>query len=215
MFLQLLDADVYADVKSIRNRRRALFYLRRRKEAMIYFPERQPDGRWAAKPIFTWRIPHTRIDGDEFALYQEVNKFIKRESRRAAEEINDPRSCAIGFLMSLYQHRRAYAVRRSLEKRARRLEEALKRAHRLAREAPPDLPDVNELEEMDEAERERVEQMIEAVTLAKNNGQVRREVEELRNWPKKRKPSRSQVKKLSSTPCCGREDSLTTPTSAC
>ena len=76
-----------------------------------------------------------------------------------------------------------------------------------------DLPDVNELEEMDEAER--VEQMIEAVTLAKNNGQVRREVEELRNWPKKRKPSRSQVKKLSSTPCCGREDSLTTPTSAC
>ena len=76
-----------------------------------------------------------------------------------------------------------------------------------------DLPDVNELEEMDEAER--VEQMIEAVTLAKNNGQVRREVEDLRNWPKKRKPSRSQVKKLSSTPCCGREDPLTTPTSAC
>jgi len=197
------------------NRRRALFYLRRTKEATIYFPERQPDGTWAAKPIFTRGIPHTRIDGDEFALYQEVTRFIKREIRRAAEESNGPHARAIGFLMSLYQRRRAYAVRRSLEKRARRLEEALKRAHRLAREAPPDLPDVNELEEMDEAERERVEQMIEAVTLAKNNGQVRREVEELRNWPKKRKPSRSQVKKLSSTPCCGREDPLTTPTSAC
>jgi superfamily II DNA or RNA helicase len=194
LFLQLLDADAYADVKSIReamNRRRAPFYLRRTKEALIYFPERQPDGTWAAKPIFTRRIPHTvtfQIDGDEFALYQEVTQFIKRESRRAAEESNDPRARAIGFLMSLYQRRlasSAYAVRCSLEKRARRLEEALKRAHELAREAPPDLPDVDELEEMDEAERERVEQMIEAVTLAKNNEQVRREVEELRQLAQK------------------------------
>ncbi len=194
LFLQLLDADAYADVKSIReamNRRRAPFYLRRTKEAMIYFPERQPDGTWAAKPIFTRRIPHTvtfQIDGDEFALYQEVTQFIKRESRRAAEESNDPRARAIGFLMSLYQRRlasSAYAVRRSLENRARRLEEALKRAHELAREAPPDLPDVDELEEMDEVERERVEQMIEAVTLAKNDEQVRREIEELRQLAQK------------------------------
>ncbi|MBI4526244.1 MAG: GIY-YIG nuclease family protein [Deltaproteobacteria bacterium] len=46
LFLQLLDADAYADVRSIReamNRRRAPFYLRRTKEAMVYFPERQPD----------------------------------------------------------------------------------------------------------------------------------------------------------------------------
>jgi hypothetical protein len=42
LFLQLLDADVYADVKSIREameRRRAPFYLRRTKEAMVHFPE--------------------------------------------------------------------------------------------------------------------------------------------------------------------------------
>jgi len=47
LFLQLLDADAYADVKSIRHamdRRRAPFYLRRTKEAMVYFPERRPDG---------------------------------------------------------------------------------------------------------------------------------------------------------------------------
>jgi superfamily II DNA or RNA helicase len=44
LFLQLLDADAYADVKSIReamDRRRAPFYLRRTKEAMVYFPERR------------------------------------------------------------------------------------------------------------------------------------------------------------------------------
>ena len=52
LFLQLLDADAYADVRSIReamNRRRAPFYLRRTKEAMVYFPERQPDGSWKAR----------------------------------------------------------------------------------------------------------------------------------------------------------------------
>jgi superfamily II DNA or RNA helicase len=60
LFLQLLDADVYADVKSIREameRRRAPFYLRRTKEAMVHFPERRSDGSWAAQPIFTKRIP--------------------------------------------------------------------------------------------------------------------------------------------------------------
>ena len=62
LFLQLLDQDAYADVKSIREameRRRAPFYLRRTKEAMVYFPERQEDGSWAAKPVFTKRITNT------------------------------------------------------------------------------------------------------------------------------------------------------------
>ena len=52
LFLQLLDADAYADVKSIREameRRRAPFYLRRTKEAMVYFPERQA-GRHVGRP---------------------------------------------------------------------------------------------------------------------------------------------------------------------
>ena len=64
LFLQLLDADAYAyaDVRSIQeamNRQRAPFYLRRTKEAMVYFPERRDDGSWAAQKIFTERIPRT------------------------------------------------------------------------------------------------------------------------------------------------------------
>ncbi len=189
LFLQLLDADAYADVKSIReamDRRRAPFYLRRTKEAMVYFPERRPDGSWAAEPIFTKRIPHTvdfQIDGAEFELYRDVTRFVKRESARAAAEGEDPRARAIGFLMSLYQRRLAsstYAMRRSLENRARRLEEGLKRAQDMARLAPPDLPDPEELEEMEEDERERLEVMLEAVTLAGSAEQVRAEVKELR-----------------------------------
>jgi len=189
LFLQLLDADCYADVKSIReamDRRRAPFYLRRTKEAMVYFPQKRDDGTWAAEKIFTKRIPHTvdfHIDGAEFDLYRDVTRFVKRESARAAAEGEDPRARAIGFLMSLYQRRLAsstHAMRRSLENRARRLEVGLKHAQDLARQAPPDLPDPEELEEMEESERDRLEALLEAITLAGSAELVRQEVQELR-----------------------------------
>lgn len=190
LFLQLLDADAYADVSSIReamDRRKAPFYLRRTKEAMVYFPELRDDGTWSASKIFTKRIPHTvdfQIDGAEFELYRDVTRFVKRESARAAAEGEDPRARAIGFLMSLYQRRLAsstYAMRHSLENRARRLEEGLKRAQEMSLLAPLQLPDPEEIEEMEESERERLEAMIEAVTLTRNADQVRAEVQELRS----------------------------------
>jgi superfamily II DNA or RNA helicase len=111
LFLQLLDPDAYADVRSIReamDRRRAPFYLRRTKEAMVYFPERRPDGTWAAEKIFTKRIPNTvdfQIDGAEFDLYKQITRFVKRQSAKAAAQGDDPRARAVGFLMSLYQRR--------------------------------------------------------------------------------------------------------------
>jgi len=113
LFLQLLDPDAYADARSIReamNKRRAPFYLRRTKEAMVYFPERQPDGSWVARKIFTKRVPHTadfQIDGAEFELYRDVTRFVKNQSARAAAQGDDPRARAVGFLMSLYQRRLA------------------------------------------------------------------------------------------------------------
>ncbi len=188
LFLQLLDRDAYADVQSIReamDRRRAPFYLRRTKEAMVYFPERQEDGAWAAKPVFTKRIPRTAsfsIDNAEFDLYQKITRLVKRQCARAAEAGDDPRARAVGFLMSLYQRRLAssvYAMRRSLENRAKRLEEGLKRAQHLARTPMPDLPDMDELDELEDAERERLEELLEAITLAGNADQVREEIAEL------------------------------------
>jgi hypothetical protein len=50
----LLDQDAYADVRSIREameQRHAPFYLRRTKEAMVFFPERQADGTWIARKV--------------------------------------------------------------------------------------------------------------------------------------------------------------------
>ncbi len=188
LFLQLLDRDAYADVSSIRDamdKRRAPFYLRRTKEAMVYFPERHEDGTWIAKPVFTKRIPRTAgfaIDGPEFELYQAVTRFVKRQCTRAAAQGDDPRARAVGFLMSLYQRRLAsstYAMRRSLENRTKRLEDGLTRAQEVVRTAPPDLPGLEELEEFEDAERERLERMLEAITLAGNAEQVREEIAEL------------------------------------
>ncbi len=188
LFLQLLDTDAYADVRSIReamNRRRAPFYLRRTKEAMVYFPERRPDGTWVAEKIFTRRIPHTvdfQIDGPEFELYRNVTRFVKRQSARAAAAEDDPRARAVGFLMALYQRRLASstrAMRCSLENRAKRLEAGLKKAQAIAKTAPPDLPDPDELEEMDDAERERIEEILDAISLAGNPEEVRVEIGEL------------------------------------
>ncbi|CAG1014949.1 RNA polymerase-associated protein RapA [Anaerolineae bacterium] len=188
LFLQLLDRDAYADVKSIRqaiDRRYAPFYLRRTKEAMVYFPERQANGEWVARKIFTKRIPRTidfKIDNAEFELYRDVTRFVKQQAAKASLNSDDPRARAVGFLMALYQRRLAsstYAMRRSLENRAHRLEDGLKRASELAHYAPPDLPEADELDEMEEAERERLEQMLEAVTLARNADEVRREIADL------------------------------------
>ena len=190
LFLQLLDQDVYADVQSIReamDRKSAPFYLRRTKESMVCFPEPQVDGSFDARRVFTKRIPHTAgfiIDGPEFELYHRITRFVKRQSQRAAvaAKDNNPRARAVGFLMSLYQRRLAsstYAIRRSLEKRAKRLEGGLKRAQDLIRTAPSDLPDWEELEEYEDDERERIEELLEAITLTGNAEQVREEVAEL------------------------------------
>ncbi len=189
LFLQLLDRDAYADVRSVRQAMdagRAPFYLRRTKEAMVCFPARDQDGRWVARKIFTKRIPATvdfAIDGPEFALYSEVTRFVKRQSARAAAAGDDRRARAVGFLMALYQRRltsSARAIRRSLSNRADRLERGLARAEDLARTAPPDLPSVDELDELEEHDRERLERLLDAVTLAGNAGMVRDEIAELR-----------------------------------
>jgi superfamily II DNA or RNA helicase len=197
-FLQLLDADVFADVKSIKEameRRQAPFYLRRTKEAMVHFPHREPDGTWACRKIFTRRIPMTadfRIDGPEFELYRDITRFVKRESSKAAAVGDDPRARAVGFLMSLYQRRLAsstHSLRRSLENRARRLQEGLRKAQEVSQSLPADFlktfPDPDELDEMEDIDRERIEGMLAAITLAQNPAQVSEEITELERFSKR------------------------------
>ena len=189
LFLQLLDRDAFADIRSIHeamDQHRAPFYLRRTKEAMVYFPERQESGQWVARKIFTKRIPKTvnfTLDTDERDLYDNVTEFVKRQSRQAAADGENPRARAVGFLMSLYQRRLAsctYALRHSLENRARRLEDELRHAQNMAQNAPPEIPDADELEEMEETERERLEDALAAYTLARNPSQRLAEIAEIK-----------------------------------
>ena len=167
-------------MKSIREaigRGRAPFYLRRTKEAMVYFPERQADGNWVARKLFTKRDTRTAgftIDGDEMALYRAVTSFVRSQSHRAAANGDDPRARAVGFLMALYQRRLAsstYAVRHSLRKPSAPADRGLKTRTRTGcdRPARPSRSRTR-LEEMEEAERERLEQILEAVTLAAKSG---------------------------------------------
>ncbi|MDA8001476.1 MAG: DUF3883 domain-containing protein [Alphaproteobacteria bacterium] len=186
LFLQLLDKDAYADVQSIKEamrRRRAPFYLRRTKEAMVHFPKRNDDGVWEARKIFTNRIPRTvafHIDGDEMDLYRAVSAFIKKQSREAGQNENNTRARAVGFLMALYQRRlasSAHAVQHSLENRANRLEKELSQ-----NKATDDfsVPSTEDLEEMDDEEREKIERRIDGLTLSRNPAEVRAEIDELR-----------------------------------
>jgi len=68
-----------------------------------------------------------------------------------------------------------------LESRARRLDEGLKKAQQLAHLAPVEVPDPEELEEMEEAEREHLDELLAAATLAGNADQVRDEIAELKS----------------------------------
>lgn len=190
LFLQLLDRDAFAHVKSIEEAMKngaAPFYLRRTKEAMKFFPEQGADGQWRARNLFTKRIPRTasfNIDGEEFALYAAVTTFVKRMSNRAAAQAqDDPRARATGFLMALYQRRLAsstYALRQSLERRADLLERKLSRADDLLKDDPTDIPDADEIEEMEAGEREAMEKKVEAVVLSQNREYISAEVSQLR-----------------------------------
>lgn len=192
LFLQLLDRDAYADVRSIReamNQRRAPFYLRRTKEAMVYFPERQPDGTWASRKIFTKRIPHTahfELGDSEYELYRQVTKFLKvRAAMAAAREEADTRARAVGFLVTLFQRRLASSMRAmkvTLERRASRLEGKLQKADDFLEESPLELPSNEDLEEMEEGDREAVEERIEAIVLTRNRGEILEEVQQLREF---------------------------------
>src|SRR3989475_511826 len=121
LFLELLDRDVYGDVKSLEEAMRkqdAPFYLRRVKEALVTFPDSQTG---KVKALFTKRIVKTsefEIDSDEYYLYDELTRYVENQSIRAAGD-DSARGRAVGFTMAMLQRRFAssiYAVRRSLER---------------------------------------------------------------------------------------------------
>src|SRR5579863_2742601 len=89
LFLELLDRDVYGNVKSLEEAMRrnyAPFYLRRTKEALVSFPD--PDT-GQVKKLFTDRFVHTAsfdLDGEEYDFYDALTRYVEDQSIKAAQD---------------------------------------------------------------------------------------------------------------------------------
>ena len=159
LFLELLDKDVYGDVKSLEEamrRHEAPFYLRRVKEALLTFPD--PDT-GEVKMLFTKRNVQTaefRIDDEEWNFYDALTRYVEDQSIKAAED-DSARGRALGFTMAMLQRRFAssiYAVRRSLERMKEKREKILAdpaayRQEQITKKLPEDFDDLPEEEQQE------------------------------------------------------------------
>ncbi|MEN3188960.1 MAG: DEAD/DEAH box helicase, partial [Atribacterota bacterium] len=148
LFLQLLDRDVYGDVRSLEeamHRSHAPFYLRRTKEALVTFPDPETG---KVRRLFTNREVRTvrfDLDGEEFDFYEHLTRYVQDQSMRAAAD-DSVRGRVLGFTMAMYQRRFAssiYAVRMSLERRLKKLE-------RQPQTPQPPAVDLSRLEDIEE-----------------------------------------------------------------
>ena len=157
LFLELLDRDVYGDVKSLEEamqRNSAPFYLRRTKEALVTFPEPETG---IVKKLFTNRKVETidfQIDADEFDFYDDLTTYVDDQSIKAYSD-DSARGRALGFTMAMLQRRFAssmYAVRRSLERMRDKREKILEdpegyRQEQIAKKIPEDFDELTEVEQ--------------------------------------------------------------------
>jgi superfamily II DNA or RNA helicase len=159
LFLELLDRDVYGDVKSLEEamrRNSAPFYLRRTKEALVTFPD--PDS-GQVKKIFTKRFVRTvnfQIDDDEWDFYDALTRYVEDQSIKAAAD-DSARGRALSFTMAMLQRRFAssiYAARRSLERMKEKREKILAdperyRKYQIEAKVPDDFDDLPEEEQQE------------------------------------------------------------------
>jgi SNF2 family DNA or RNA helicase len=159
LFLELLDRDVYGDVKSLEEamcRNSAPFYIRRTKEALVTFPDPETG---ISRRIFTDRKVQTvqfEIDSEEADFYLALTRYVEDQSIKAKSE-DSARGRALGFTMAMLQRRFAssvYAVRRSLERMRDRRQKMLDdpgayRQEQLTKKIPEDYYDLSDEEQQE------------------------------------------------------------------
>jgi superfamily II DNA or RNA helicase len=168
LFLELLDRDVYGNVKSLEEAMRrnyAPFYLRRTREAPVSFPDPETG---QVKKLFTNRTVNTAsfdLDGDEYDFYDALTRYVEDQSIKAALE-DTPRSRALTFTMAMLQRRFAssiYAVRRSLERMRDKRKKILEDPREFLRKQM-DIPE--DLDDLSEEEREEYIEEIENAAIS-------------------------------------------------
>ncbi len=183
LFLELLDRDVYGDVKSLEEamrRNEAPFYLRRVKEALVTFPD--PDT-GEVRALFTRREVRTtefEMNDDELEFYDALTRYVEDQSIKASLD-NSARGRALGFTMAMLQRRFASsvrAVRLSLERMRNKREKILAdpeayRQEQIARSLPEDFDDLPE----DEQQEILVE--LEGVVVTVDPAALREEIHQL------------------------------------
>ena len=159
LFLQLLDRDVYGDIKSLEEamkRHEAPFYLRRVKEALVTFPDPETG---EVKTLFTKRRVSTtefQITDEEADFYDALTRYVEDQSIKASQD-SSIRGRALGFTMAMLQRRFAssmYAVRRTLERMKEKREKILAdpegyRRQQIERKIPEDFDDLPEEEQQE------------------------------------------------------------------
>lgn len=183
LFLQLLDKDVYGDVRSLETamqRNNAPFYLRRVKEALVSFPDAVTG---KVKALFTKRFVRTmdfQIDSEEIEFYEDLTHYVEDQSIRAAAD-DSPAGRAVGFTMAMLQRRFAssvYAVRRTLERMVEKRKKILAdpagyRNDQIANKLPEDF------DELPEDEQNEILTALESAVASINPEDLRREISEL------------------------------------
>ena len=157
LFLELLDKDVYGDIKSLEEamrRQSAPFYLRRVKEALVTFPN--PDT-GEIMTLFTKRNVQTvefQIDLEEMDFYDALTRYVEDQSIKASQD-DSARGRALGFTMAMLQRRFAssvFAVRKTLERMKLKREQILAdpvayRQAQVNKKLPEDFEDLPEEEQ--------------------------------------------------------------------
>ena len=183
LFLELLDKDVYGDVKSLEEamrRQQAPFYLRRVKEALVTFPDPETG---QVKALFTKRRVRTtefQIDDEEWDFYDALTRYVEDQSIKAASD-DSARGRALGFTMAMLQRRFAssiYAVRRSLERMREKREKILAdpqgyREDQILKRLPEDF------EDLPEDERQEIIAQLEDVVASVDPAALREEILQL------------------------------------
>jgi len=183
LFLELLDRDVYGDVKSLEEAMRrncAPFYLRRIKEALVKFPD-PITGK--VEKLFTKRDVFTvsfELDQDEYDFYDALTRYVEDQSIKASED-ESPQSRALGFTMAMLQRRFAssiYAARRSLERMRDRRQKILDDPASYKREQmEKKLPD--DFEDLTDEEQQSIIKDLEDIIVDPNPTVLREEILQL------------------------------------
>ncbi len=183
LFLQLLDKDVYGDVKSLEKAmetHEAPFYLRRVKEALVAFPEPETG---IVKKLFTKRNVTTssfEISDEELDFYDRLTRYVEDQSIRAAAD-DSARGRALAFTMAMLQRRFAsslYAVRRSLERMRDKRERILEDPEGYLRsQIERRLPD--DFDELEDEEQAGIMAKLEGVVVSVDPALLRQEIQDL------------------------------------